>query len=132
MDEIETRAITNTANPPKVWNRYVDDIYIMKKDSVSTFHDELNSIDPRISFNIEHENEDILPFHTLGFHTILAPLQLTSTANLYIHTNRYLDFKSHHDRKHKISTVATLLYRATRTPNTVEGKDIETKKVFEA
>ena len=48
MEEIETRAITNTANPPKVWDRYVDDvIFITKKDSVSTFHDELNSTDPR-------------------------------------------------------------------------------------
>ena len=45
MEEIEERAITNTANPPKEWDRYVDDIFsIMKKDAVSTFHDELNSI----------------------------------------------------------------------------------------
>ena len=28
--------------------------------------------------------------------------------------------------------VAALLYRATRTPNTVEGTAIEAKKVFEA
>ena len=35
-------------------------------------------------------------------------------------------------RKHKISKTATLLHRATNTPNTAEGKAIETKKVFEA
>ena len=49
MEEIEARAITNTANPPKVWDRYVDDVFsITRKDSVSTFHDELNSTDPHI------------------------------------------------------------------------------------
>ena len=53
MEEIEVRAVTNTANPPKEWDRYVDDVFsIMKKDAVSTFHDELNSIDIHISFTI--------------------------------------------------------------------------------
>ena len=27
MEEIEERAITNTANPPKEWDRYVDDVF---------------------------------------------------------------------------------------------------------
>ena len=45
MEEIEERAITNTANPPKEWDRYVDDVFsILKKDAVSTFHDEYHTI----------------------------------------------------------------------------------------
>ena len=27
MEEIEERAITNTANPPKEWDRFVDDVF---------------------------------------------------------------------------------------------------------
>ena len=38
-------AFHHTANPTKVWDRYFDDVFsIMKKDAVSTFHVELNSI----------------------------------------------------------------------------------------
>ena len=63
MEEIEEHAITNTANPPKEWDRFVDDVFsIMKKDAVSTFHDKLNSIDPHISFTIEHETDGQIAF----------------------------------------------------------------------
>ena len=51
MEETEGRAITNTANPPEQWDRYVDDVFsIMKKNAVLTYHDELNSTDPHISY----------------------------------------------------------------------------------
>lgn len=38
------------------------------------------------------------------------------------HTNKYLDFNSHHNSKHKASTAATLLHRALNLPNSSEGK----------
>ena len=37
------------------------------------------------------------------------------------HTDRYLDFNSHHELKHKISTASTLLNRALNLPSTAEG-----------
>ena len=38
MKEIEERALENTASPPKVWDRYFDDLFSnMKKNAVSTF-----------------------------------------------------------------------------------------------
>ena len=42
------------------------------------------------------------------------------------HTDRYLDFHSHHDRKHKMNTTETLLHRALNLPNTQVGKTRET------
>ena len=48
------------------------------------------------------------------------------------HTDRYLDFHSHHDRKHKISTAETLLHRALNLPNTQVGKTRETAHVCAA
>ena len=99
MEEIEERAITNTANPPKEWDRYVDDIFsIMKKDAVSTFHDELNSIDSHISFTIEHETDGQIAF----LDALISRNSGTITTSVYrkpTHTDRYLDFKSHHDKK---------------------------------
>ena len=38
------------------------------------------------------------------------------------HTDRYLDFRSRHDREHKTSTAATLLHRALKLSNSEAGK----------
>ena len=65
MEIIEESAMSASATPPKVWKRFVDDSFvIIKKNPVSTFHDTLNSIDPKISFTIETEHwTDILLGH---------------------------------------------------------------------
>ena len=88
MEEIEERVITNTANPPKEWDRFVDDIFsILKKDAVSTFHDELNSIDSHISFTIEHETDGQIAF----LDTLISRNSGTITTNVYrkpTHTDR--------------------------------------------
>ena len=47
------------------------------------------------------------------------------------HTDRYLDFNSHHDKKHKEST-ATLIHRALNLPNTSEGIERELNHVYAA
>jgi len=48
------------------------------------------------------------------------------------HTNGYLDFFSHHDKQHKISTTETLLHRATKLPSTKQGKEAELNHVTDA
>ena len=48
------------------------------------------------------------------------------------HTDRYLDYNSHHDNKHKASTAATLLHRALKLPNSSEGKERELNRVYSA
>ena len=50
--------ISAIAAAPKVWKRYVDDSFcIIKKE-----RNILNSLDPHISFTIEHENNGQIPF----------------------------------------------------------------------
>ena len=48
------------------------------------------------------------------------------------HTDRYLDFHSHHDNNHKISTTATLIHRAINLPNSQTGRSQEIKRVYTA
>lgn len=48
------------------------------------------------------------------------------------HTDKYLDYSSHHDKQHKISTARTLFHRAATLPNTDEGKQDERKHVIDA
>jgi len=43
-----------------------------------------------------------------------------------------LDFFSHYDKRHKISTAETLLHRATKLPSTKQGKEAELNHVTDA
>ena len=45
---------------------------------------------------------------------------------------RPLDYSSHHDKQHKISTARTFLHRAAHLPNTNEGKQQEKHHVLDA
>ena len=124
MEEIEESAISNLSAPPKIWKRCVDDsVCIIRKDDVSAFHDTLNSIDTNISFTIETECNGKLSFlDTLVFRRngVIA-VDVYRKPN---HTDRYLDFNSHHDRQHEVSTASTLLHRALNLPNFSEGKKL--------
>ncbi|XP_068738269.1 uncharacterized protein [Montipora capricornis] len=132
MEEIEKTAINTTTVSPKFWKRYVDDSFcIIKSDAVASFHNSLNSIDQYISFTIEHESNGQLPF----LDTLISRDNGKLLVDIYrkpTHTDRYLDFHSHHDRKHKISTAETLLHRALNLPNTQVGKTRETARVCAA
>ena len=53
IEEVEDEAIQIAQTPPKTWERYVDNIFlILNKSSVTVFHKLLNSIDPHVSFTI--------------------------------------------------------------------------------
>ena len=88
----------------------------------------LNLIDPHINFTIEHELN--------GKRSFLDTLITRNNGSLFInvyrkptHTDRYLDYNSHHGKQHKVSTAQTLLHRAATLPNTNEGKQLERKHV---
>ena len=128
MEEIKESPISNSSVPPKIWKRYVDDSFcIIGKDDVSAFH----SIETNISFTIETECNGKISFLD----------NLVSRRNGFIvvdvyrkptHTDRYLDFNSHNDSQHKVSTSSTLLHRALNLPNSSEGKKRERNYVHAA
>ena len=88
-------------------------------------------MDPHISFTTEQENNGQIPF----LDTLISCNNGTISKNIYrkpTHTDRYLNFNSHRDKKHKVSTTATLLHRALNLPNTNEGRNREIDKVYSA
>ena len=101
-------------NTPKVWKRHVDDSFcIIKRNAVDSFHNTLNSIDQHISFTIEEENNNQIAF----LDALVSRKDNVLIVDVYrkpTHTDRYLDFFSHHDKRHKAET---LIYRATNLPN---------------
>ncbi|XP_068704130.1 uncharacterized protein [Montipora foliosa] len=132
MEEIEESAISNSSLPPKIWKWYVDDSFcIIGKEGVSAFHDTLNSIDTDISFTIETECNRKISF----LDTLVSRRNGVIVVDVYgksTHTERYLDFNSHHNSQHKVSTASTLLDRALNLPNSFEGKKQELNYVYAA
>ena len=110
MEEIEVTAIATAPHPPTWWFRYVDDSHTcLKKHQVDEFHQHLNSINPSIQFTLELEDTkgQELPF----LDTITTRKGTQLEVNVYrkpTHTDRYLDFNSHHPMCHKRSVVSTL------------------------
>ena len=91
----------------------------------------LNSIDTNISFTIETECNGKIAF----LDTLVSRRNGAIVVDVYrkpTHTDRYLDFNSHHDNRHKASTASTLLHRALSLPNSAEGKKRELNYVHAA
>ena len=98
---------------------------------ITIFYNLLNSIDPHIKFTMEQELDGKLSF----LDTSVTRNNGSLLINVYrkpTHTDRYLDYNSHHDKQHKVSTAQTLLHRAATLPNTNEGKQQEHKHITDA
>ncbi len=74
----------------------MDDVFlIIQKHAITNFHNLLNSIDPHINFTIEQEHNGQLSF----LDTIVTRNNGSLIVNVYrkpTHTDRYLDYNSHH------------------------------------
>ena len=132
MEVIEEQAIQSATTPPKTWKRFVDDSFaIINKNAITNFHDTLNSIDPHIKFTIEHEKDEQIAFLDM----LISRRNNSISIHVYrkpTHTDRCLDYASHHDLKHKISTANTLINRSLNLPTTEDGKLKELQHVRHA
>ena len=94
------------------------------------FHQHLNSINPHIQFPLQFE--DTKGQGLLFLDTITTRRGTQLEVNFYrkpTHTDRYLDFNSHHPMCHKRSVVSTLLRRAQNILSTQKGKHEKTNRV---
>ena len=69
MEFFEKLAISTSPVKPRIWKRYVDDIYcIIEKGSESVFLNHLNSIRPQIQFTMELPVDGTLAFLDCSLH----------------------------------------------------------------
>ena len=130
MEYIEERAISTAAHPPRWWYRYMDDSHAcLKKDYVQEFHDHLNSVNPNIQFTKEVEQDNRLSFLDTTTTRVRDRIQV-SVYRKPTHTDKYLDYNSHHPSQHKRSVVNTLLQRAQEIPSTNAERSRERKHVI--
>ena len=114
MEDIESRALSSFSPSPVFWKRYVDDVCCaVKEEDVIPFLQHINSIHPSIQFTHELEDDDrCLPFLDVLLYRSEDGSVSTSVYRKPTHTDRYLDFASHHPLLHKAAVVKTLFSRA--------------------
>lgn len=82
------------------------------RDKVQHLLQHLNSIEGTIQFTVEMESEGILPSLNVKLHHEPDGSISTSVYRKATHTDKYLDFSSHHPLPHKRAVISTLLNRA--------------------
>ena len=126
----EKDALETSPVPLQWWKRYVDDSNAcLKQNDITAFHNHLNSMDLCIQFTIE------LPIvngemQTIAFlDTEICKFSTSISIKVFrknTHTDKYLDFDSHHPVKDKATIVKTLSDRTKTIPsNQVLQKRIE-------
>ena len=112
MEFVEHRAISTFHTAPKFWVRYVDETFgIIEQQYAEEFHKHLNSISPSITFTLEREQNQSLAFLDVK---VTRDRDNTISTTIYKkpdHTDRYLQFDSHHPKHHKFAMAKNLYNR---------------------
>ena len=123
MEEIEETGLITYLNPPSLWLRNADDVYtIMEKTEVNPFHDYLNKISTSIKFTTEVEKLGQSAFLEVCVQQMEDESFATSVYRKPIHTDRYLQYSSHHPVDQKASAARTLFSRANSITSNNEKK----------
>lgn len=133
MEHVEERALITAPHPPKWWYRYVDDSHVcITREHLTEFHSHLNSVNEHIKFTVEEEKDGSIAFlDTMTSRNPDGTIK-TSVYRKATHTDKYLQFNSHHPTQHKRSVARTLLDRAKNIPSTDADKLSEVQHVVDA
>ena len=133
MEDIEERALTSFNIQLPFWKRYVDDtITAVPKEKVSELLDHLNSIEDSINFTVEIEKNSKIPFLDILLTHEADGSVSTTVYRKATHTDKYLDYESHHPLSHKLSVVSTLLHRIDTHCSTDSARSVENSRVLQA
>ena len=112
MQAYKRTPITTSLHPPKVWDRFVDDVYsILKRTHFENFFLHTNNLHPNIKFTMEEESNGELTF----LDTLLKRNNGEISVLVYrkpTYTDQYLHYSSYHQTSCKESVVSSLFNRA--------------------
>ena len=129
----ESTAITTALHTPKVWKRFVDDVYsILKRTHLENFFYHINNLHQNIKFIMEEKSNGELAF----LDTLLKWNNGGISVLVYrkpTHTGQCLHYSSHHQTSSKESVVSFLFNRAYSiiTKMKMKIKMTYTKKTLE-
>ena len=114
MEDVKERALALYDVQLPFWKRSVDDACtVVPINRVQHLLQHLNTIESTIQFTVEVENDGKLPFLDVNICRLPDGSFNTSVFRKPTHTDRYLDFASHHPLSHKRAVVCTLTSRAS-------------------
>ncbi|KAG8334141.1 hypothetical protein J6590_108662 [Homalodisca vitripennis] len=133
LSKFETHAKETMDYFPRIWKRYVDDIFAVfdKKQNLQNFIDSLNSFYPSIKFTCEIENENQLPFLDL---LIMKNTNGHFEFDIYrkpTQNDRFIPVDSFHPPSQKRAAFHNLIHRLLHTPLSTENYKKEVKKIKE-
>ncbi|KAJ8919390.1 hypothetical protein NQ315_016483 [Exocentrus adspersus] len=117
MEHFEETYVKSYINKPKIWWRYVDDVFSIwphGQDNLTDFLNFLNNIEPTIKFTLELEENNKLPFLDvmISKNTEINSNFQTNVYRKKTNTNRYLNFNSNHHLSIKKGVIKSLYDRA--------------------
>ena len=111
MQAYERTAITAALHPPKVWKRFVDDVYsILKRTHLENFFHHINNLHQNIKFIMEEESNKEPAF----FDTLLKRNNGEISVLIYskpTHTDKYLHYSSQYETSCKESILSSVFNR---------------------
>ena len=126
MQFFEEMAISSAPIKPKLWKRYVDDVFcIIKRGGENSLLSHLNSLRPSIKFTVEREEDGSLAFLDCNLHRADENKISVSVYRKPTHTDKYLHYESHHPMHVKRGVVKSLYDRARRVVTTDAGLESE-------
>ena len=129
MQAHERTAISTALHPPKVWERFVDDVYsILKRTHLENFFQHINNLHQNIKFTMEEESNGELAF----LDTLLKRDNGEISLLVYrksIDTDQYLHYSSHHQTSCKKSVVSSLFNRAYSIITNKDDLDKENTRI---
>ena len=130
MEDFEQRAFDVLTTRPKLWYRFVDDVFtIIKRHCVTDTLSELNARSDHIQFTLELESNGTLPFLDANVRRLPQGKLGTTVYRKPTHTKRYLSFSSHHTKNSKSNVVDALLTRARSIVSDEKQRDDEVNHV---
>ena len=133
MEDVEEYALSTFDEVLLFWKRYVDDICTaVTDDRIDDLLQHLNSIESSIRFTHEVELDSGLPFlDTLVHHHPDGSLS-TSVYRKPSHTDKYLNFVSHHPPAQKAAVFQSLYSRALTHSSSFSSFTQENDRLFRA
>ena len=103
LQAYENTALTTALHPPKIWERFVDDVYsILKRTHLEYIFHHINKLYQNIKFTMDEESNGELAF----LDTLLKQNNEEITALVYrkpTYTDQYLHYSSYHQTSWKES-----------------------------
>ena len=114
MEHFEEKALISFHHSLKFWGRYVDDTMVaILSHLIEEFIIHLNSLDDRIQFMVEHQQDRCIPMLDTKISILDEGSLKFEVYRKKTHTDQYLQYDSHQPLQHKLGVVRTLTHRAT-------------------